>query len=60
MWPLSQTLRTNFLPLVSALGSRAQFEANYFIYDGRLWGCTAPSLPCGSQVQPAMCHTRFR
>ena len=50
---VQQSFREIIFPLVVALGDAALFEARYFIYDGYIWGCTAPSNPCGNQVTVA-------
>lgn len=47
--PEAETLRQALFPVIVALGASAQFEARYFVYDGYVWGCNAPGLPCGTQ-----------
>lgn len=48
-----QTFRHDFVRWVTAFGASVQFEPHYFIYDGRLWDCTAQfangQYVCGDQ-----------
>ena len=56
--PKSETFKDKFGHVSEALGTHAQFNPHMMIIDGRLFGCTQPSKPCGNQCTNSgrYCH----